>query len=165
MAAYKFLELTEIEANVVKLDSLHAELATIDENLVRNELTALERGEQLARRKQIYEALHPEARKGTAGAVASNKAQGNRCNANETVSFAEDVAKKTGLAPRTIQQDVQIATNLSDEAKAVIRETPLADRKRDLIAISRLPREEQKEAAERRGVGPRGPKTLDNERT
>ena len=46
------------------MDELHAALATIDENLVRQELTILERSEQLSRKKEIYEALHAETKRG-----------------------------------------------------------------------------------------------------
>ncbi|MBI5545842.1 MAG: ParB N-terminal domain-containing protein [Deltaproteobacteria bacterium] len=63
-AACTALGWTEIPACVLDLDALHLELAELDENLIRNELTALERGEQLARREEIYETLHPETRHG-----------------------------------------------------------------------------------------------------
>lgn len=95
-----------IEASVVTLGELDAELAQIDENLIRNELTALERGEHLARRKAIYEALHPQTKQGVAGAV---KRWGD--DATETVSFASDAATKTGLTERSIRGDVQLATD------------------------------------------------------
>ncbi len=50
----------EIAAIVTDDDDLHAELAMIDENLVRTELSPAERAQQTARRKAIYLALHPE---------------------------------------------------------------------------------------------------------
>ena len=68
MAGYHRLEAcrelgwTSIPAVIVEFDDLHAEIAEIDENLVRNELTALERSEQFRRRKDVYEAIHPERR-------------------------------------------------------------------------------------------------------
>jgi len=130
LEACKRLGWETIPAMVVSLGDLQAELAEIDENLIRNELTALERAEHLARRKEIYEALHPETKRGVAGAEA-------RWHASETVSFASDTAAKTGLTPRTIQQDVQIATRIIPEVRDMIRDTPLADSKRDLLALAR----------------------------
>lgn len=55
-----------------------------------------------------------------------NKALGY--NVNETVSptFAADTAAKTGLTPRTIQQEVQIATKIAPDVRDAIRGTPLA---------------------------------------
>ncbi len=57
---------TTISALVVTLSQLDAELAEIDENLCRTQLTVLERSEQTVRRKQIYEARHPQAKHGGA---------------------------------------------------------------------------------------------------
>ena len=39
---------------MVELYDLDLELAEIDENLIREDLTVLERGEQLSRRKYVY---------------------------------------------------------------------------------------------------------------
>jgi ParB family transcriptional regulator, chromosome partitioning protein len=57
----------EIPATVVPLSAIDAELAEIDENLCRTELTVLERGEHLARRKALYLARHPETKVGAKG--------------------------------------------------------------------------------------------------
>jgi ParB-like chromosome segregation protein Spo0J len=53
LAAFKMPGRVEIPAFVKLLGGLRAELAEIDENLVRLELMVLERGEQLARRNAI----------------------------------------------------------------------------------------------------------------
>jgi ParB/RepB/Spo0J family partition protein len=59
LMACKRLGWSEIPAVVLKMDDLHAELATIDENLVRQELTLLERSEQLSRKKETdFSVLH-----------------------------------------------------------------------------------------------------------
>jgi len=106
---------------MISLDGLRAELAEIDENLIRNELTQLERAEHLARRKEIYEALYPEAK------AEERRKQGLKQYRGETVSpredtpaFTSDTAAKTGLTPRTIRQDVQIATRIIPEVRDMI---------------------------------------------
>ncbi len=63
LEAYKVLGYEDIEANTI--DCLQQELAEIDENLIRNVLTAFVFDLQLARRKEIYESLYPETVKRT----------------------------------------------------------------------------------------------------
>lgn len=148
LEACKRLGWSEIDATIITVNELDAELAEIDENLIRNELTQLERAEALARRKEIYEARHPQVKHGG----APGKAGGGKIPRpkDETVSsFAADTAAKTGLTPRTIQQDVQIATKIAPDVRDAIRDTPLADSKRDLLELARLEPEQQRRVAER----------------
>jgi ParB family chromosome partitioning protein len=136
--AYKRLGWPTIPAIIEEMDDLHAELATIDENLIRQELTALEHAEQLARRKEIYEVLHPETKQG------KGPGRGHReKKRNNFASFADDTASKTGYHPRTIQQAVQIATDLSDGVRERIRALPIAHKTHDLLRLSRLPQKTQ----------------------
>ena len=141
LEACKKLGWTEIPCNVIREDE--AELAEIDENLIRNELTTMERGELLARRKAIYEEQHPETKpvneKGGPG-------RGNKtAEINSAVSFAADTAAKTGLTDRTVRQEIQIANSITPEVKEIIREIPLADRKTDLLQLARMAPEQQRE--------------------
>lgn len=137
---------TEIPVIYRKFSSLQAELAEIDENLERCELTALERGELLLRKKDLYEALHPETKKG--GDMAKKSEQ--RANSHETKSppsFAVAAAEKLGRDKATVLRDVQIARDLTDEAKRVVRDTPVANAPTKLIAIARMAPGEQVAAA------------------
>jgi len=68
----------------------------IDENLMRVELTELERADHLARRKDIYIARHPETRH---GGDRSSRQNGDLA---ATDRFTADTEKKTGLDERTI---------------------------------------------------------------
>lgn len=143
------LNWTTIRAEIVELDDLHAELAEIDENLIRNEGTELERSEEFKRRKEIYEALHPETKQGSAQAKGMNQAIGN--NVSETISptFAQDTAAKTEKSKRTIEQSVQIANAISEDVKAKIADhDEIADSKTELLALARLDVATQLEAAE-----------------
>ncbi len=143
LEACKLLGWAEIPANVVTLDATDAELAEIDENLVRHELSVLERGEYLTRRKQLYELKYPETRKGVAGGKAR---QGT---ATEIISFAEDAAVKMDVTPRTIRQEVQIAESIPLDVRDLIRDTWLAESKTELIRFSQLEISQQRYIAGR----------------
>ncbi len=63
--AFELLNREEIPYNTIEAqDSLRIELAEIDENLIRNDLHYTDRGDQLNRRKKIYEELYPQVKHG-----------------------------------------------------------------------------------------------------
>ena len=132
-----------ISATVLPLSKVEANLASLDENLARHELTVLERGEMLAQRKRLYEALHPESRRGVAGARA------RAGSASEIISFAAEVSRKTHLSPRTVQHEVQIAQAIPKDVRKMIRGSRLEDHKVELLRLARLPHDEQREVARR----------------
>jgi len=66
------------------------------------------------------------------------------------VSFAEDTAAKTGKSKRTVEQLVQISKNITPNVKEIIRDTPVANSKRDLLALSRIKDPEKQEQTARR---------------
>ena len=94
LEAVKLLGWTEVECTITDLEGLSAELAELDENFARANLSPLEMGDLLKRRKDIYEELYPETKAGTAQAIGMNKAKGNNvdCNLQSTrKSFIEDM--------------------------------------------------------------------------
>jgi ParB family transcriptional regulator, chromosome partitioning protein len=58
-------------------------------------------------------------------------------------SFLEDASKKTGQHRATIKRDIQIATNILEDVRDQLRETPLADNKTDLLKLAWMEKEEQ----------------------
>ena len=77
LEAVKALGWTDVECTVSSLEGLQAELAEIDENFIRNDLSPVEYGDLLLRRKAIYESLYPEARNG--GDRKSEKIRSAKC--------------------------------------------------------------------------------------
>jgi ParB family chromosome partitioning protein len=149
LLACRSLGWTTIDAIVLGGDDLLVELSEIDENLIRNELSYLERAEHLARRKEIYEALHPEAKAGYRRAMGMHVSLGHNVDAtvaSTLTPFTNDTAAQTGLSRSTIQHDVQIATQIAPDVRDVIRDTPLADSKRDLLALASVAPEQQRAA-------------------
>jgi len=67
-------------------------------------LTILERGEHFLRRKEIYEARHPEAKRGQYGGGRDGVGTKRRTE-SETISFSADTAAKLDVSPRTVQQE------------------------------------------------------------
>lgn len=121
LAACERLGLADIECIVVSDDDLHSELAMIDENLCRNELSPAERAQQTARRKVIYEEMHPETKAGAAGAEA-------RWNATDNLSiasFAVETAKATGKDERTVRRDAERGSKVIPEVIDMITGTRL----------------------------------------
>ena len=152
LEAAKLLGWTEIECTVSGLKGLQAELAEIDENFVRAELSPMDYGDLLLRRKEIYEALHPETKAGIAQAAGMNRAVGNNVTDKMSAtlkSFVDDTAEKLGVDPRTVRRDIQTAKNLTPEAKNIIRDADAKITKKDALNLSRLAPEQQTEAASR----------------
>lgn len=135
LEACKSLGFRRIEVNTLDIDPLMAELAEIDENLIRNNLNALQEGLQLARRKAIYEQLHPETRHG--GDRKSEEAKSSGNNFHLIPSFAEDTAAKTGKTDRTIRNKTRIGEALADVAMDLIG-TPIEDSQKDLLSLASM---------------------------
>lgn len=145
LEAAKMLGWTEIECTVCEVDGLLAELAEIDENMVRTNLSPIEFGDLLLKRKQIYETLHPETRQGMRNGQTSKN---DNLSVLETRSFTQDTADKLGVSPRTVERQVQIAKNLTPEAKEIIQSSGRKITKENALKLSRLEPEQQQEAAQ-----------------
>ena len=157
LEAAKRLGWTEIECSVSDMDALHTELAEIDENYVRANLTPLESSKLLLRRKEIYETLHPETKAGVAqGEGMKRAAQGGGLADNlsaRTKPFAEDTADKLGVDARTVRRQVKIAKDLTPEAQSIIEDSGERVTQQNLSKLCRLDPEQQKEAAEQLVTG------------
>ena len=158
LEAVKLLGWTEIECTVSDADGLQAELAEIDENFVRAGLSHRELGDLLLRRKELYEAIHPETRQGQRNGQTAKNANSSLLEAK---SFSQDTADKLGVSKRTVEQLVQTARDLTPEAKKIIREADTKITKGAALKISRLPPDQQAEAAAVLTIAPPAKKKLD----
>jgi hypothetical protein len=146
--------------------------ATLDENIVRHELTELERAEMEARRREIYETLYPLTRRGVVSHVrhgAQSRVKGvesDDVDQTETVSvryesgalnpegetvptYIQYAAEREGVTDRTVRNRLRIAEKLHPEVRDYIRGTPLADDQRGLLRLTRLEDPEMQLAAAR----------------
>lgn len=147
LEAAKKLGWTEVECRISDMDVLHTELAEIDENVIRTGLSDLELSELLARRKKIYETLHPATIARNLPGHASNYESSSDKLTGEEKPFSQDTAEKMGVSPRTVERHVQIGENLMPEAKEILYGTNKKITKQNLMKLSRLEPEHQTEAA------------------
>lgn len=101
---------TEAPVMVVDKNALERELVSIDENLVRKDLTKIEVESHLRRAKVIYQELHPEpeavetsASQSAEGSLTEEKVKKEILPAEK---FLTMVSEKTGLSPRQIHQAI-----------------------------------------------------------
>lgn len=141
LEACKSLGWDEVKVVVLKGDDVSVELAEIDENLMRNELTVLERGEHHNRRKALLEAK---------GVVRSSKKPLYSARGAVKPHYTETISEKISQSSRKVREEMQIATRLDDAAKAVVEGTELSDKKKALLSITKTkdPKEQERLAKE-----------------
>ncbi|GBR09398.1 ParB/RepB/Spo0J family partition protein [Gluconobacter frateurii] len=129
-------------ASVVKATETEAQLLEIDENLIRRELTPLDRATFLARRKAVYEELHPETKQG-----GDRKSDQNAELCGLIPAFSEATAEKLGLSRRTIETAVQLHGLIVDDVRKTISGTWLAASGAQLMALGKLTPDQQRKVA------------------
>ena len=86
--------------------------------------------------------LHPETRQGMRNGQTVKHA---KLASLETKSFAQDTAEKTGMSKRTVSRLLQIANNMTQDAKRIVQASDIPQD--TALKISRLPSDQQAEAA------------------
>lgn len=120
----------------------HAELAEIDENLIRRKLGPAQEAEAVARRKAIYEELLPETK---AEAFKGNRHTGSL--ASDNLSFASATAAATGKTERTVERVAARGRALGGALKDIAGTS--LDKGAELDALAKLPRGERDALVER----------------
>ena len=146
-----------IPAVITDADELHRQLAEVDENLCGTTLSPAEGALFTQRRKDIYEALHPETRQ---GGDRGNQHTGGKPTRQvgdlpSADRFTADTAARTGQSERKVQRDAQRGESVAPEILEEIRGTDL-DKGVVIDALAKAPRDEQRAklaqiAAERSG--------------
>jgi ParB family transcriptional regulator, chromosome partitioning protein len=142
LTACKLLGLEKIEYTIVTCeDEDHARLAEIDENLIRNELEALERNELWLERDKILERMGLRAQSGE-----NQYTKKGRESISPPAKTTEELAQGAGYNKRTYQLGKQIAKNIDPEVKEVIKTTPVRKSHSALLKIARAGSKEREEA-------------------
>jgi ParB family chromosome partitioning protein len=144
VAAAEVAGLETLDAFVTEATDDEATLAEIDENLMRRELSPLDRAVFLAARKDVYERLNPTAAHGKA---KKNKGKEKTTSLSSfPLAFAQATATRLGLDPRSIQRAIARAAIPAD-VRAMIAGTPVAQSGAELDKLARLPLATQRKVA------------------
>lgn len=144
---------TEAPVLVVDRGELENELVSIDENLVRKDLSKIEIEAHLRRAREIYQELHPTIENDSEDVSLKND-ESSEDNEEDKVEkeilpaqeFLEMVSQKTGLSPRQIHQAIE----RDEKASVSVKEA----RKKGKLSLSqtneivKLPKEAQDQALE-----------------
>jgi len=133
----------KIPCHIVTDDDLRAELAMIDENLIRASLSPVDLVSAITRRKKIYEELHPESVAGRRRANAANAKMGRKVQDKDTPPFSKRVAELIGISQRTAQQYAALGSALHPDVESVVRDHPVLNSRTFLELVRLVPRDEQ----------------------
>lgn len=142
------LNLGRTEAPVIVVDGgeLERELVSIDENLVRKDLTKMEVEVHLRRAKEIYEALNPEPEIVTPTEAAAENTEEVKKEVLPAEKFLVMVSEKTGLSPKQIHEAINRDENSSESVKMARKNGELSVSQTNEIV--KLKKEDQEEAIE-----------------
>jgi ParB family chromosome partitioning protein len=138
LAAARRLGWEAVPAFVMEPEGIPAALWEIDENLIRVELTRLEKDQHLLRRKEIFDA----GRQLDTG--RSSPGVGGR----GITGFASDTEAETGMSKRSINEALYRASHISQAVQDQLMGQPVADSAVELNALSRLDEAQQEAAVE-----------------
>ncbi len=139
LEACRRLKMKSIQCRVMNTDDKKvrtwAMLTEIDENLVRRNLSSSQRAMLIAKRKTLYETMHPATKHGATGRGRNRDAK------SAPLSFAADTAAKTGKSKRLIEVDAQRGKTLGDDLGRVVGTS--LDKGTELDALAQMIPEER----------------------
>jgi ParB-like chromosome segregation protein Spo0J len=140
LEAIKKLGWEEIDCIFVDMDNLDRQLWEIDENLIRADLTDLQRAQHTARRAEVVKQkveLDKLAKTEPDPSQNANKGQGE---------FVAETAKKTGKSEKTVRRDKSRGEKIPEDVQKDLAGTKIEDSGVQLDALARASPDEQREA-------------------
>jgi ParB family transcriptional regulator, chromosome partitioning protein len=127
LAAVRLLGLPSIAAIPFDGTELQAELVEIEENLIRRELSEMDRATFLARHKAVWLALYPEAKQGGDRRRRSKSQDGTLIGHPLSERFSDVAAKKLGISRTSVFRAIRRHEALPVAVRDRIASTWIAD--------------------------------------
>ncbi|MBT4791528.1 MAG: ParB N-terminal domain-containing protein [Halobacteriovoraceae bacterium] len=116
--AMKELGYTKVLAVRVNKNEMEQELISIDENLVRKDLTNIELEQSLSRGKELYETLYPDVKRFKDEVISTIiKEEIDNETPNDKKSFLDITSEKTGLSKKVIKSAIDREERASKKVK------------------------------------------------
>lgn len=145
LTAARKLGWPEIDATETTGDAEARRLAQIDENLVKQDMTELERANLLKERKQIFDAKAGQTGGGKSPAKLTD---GRKAGPQHAKGFDQSTADATGMDKSTIRKLRQRAEKLPADVQDSIKGTEIADSGVELDALAAVTPAKQRKAVE-----------------
>lgn len=132
-----------IRAEVVDAEDTEARLMEVDENLFRAELEPLDRAMFIGERVKLFAAAHPEVSQGGDKKSIDFKGKNQNPVAGQPPrmlmsELLAETEKRQGIGRTQIYRATRIHTHLCDEAREMVRGTPIAAREGELYQLTTL---------------------------
>ena len=131
----------ELPVKVWHCTNDQAELMEIDDNIGGAGMNALDTAVFLARRKAVYERMHPEA---AAGVFKGNQHTGNLVG--DIMSFTTSTAEQFNLSKRHVERLIKVGAALADADINALRRAPKPVTLTDLITLAKVGEPAEREA-------------------
>lgn len=146
LAAHKLLGCVEINGFIVKGSADEKDLDQALENLVRSELTKLERAQSVWRVKQIFQLNNPNRKHG------GGRKAGEYQNP-DSGTWYEAIAVRSGWGKSVLEESAKIGKKIDRQAADLLWGTDVADNQRELLSLVEYGREVQRDIAARISSG------------
>lgn len=125
----------EIDAIVVAVDAVEAQLVEISENLYRNELNPLDRALFVMKYRELWEDKHGKV---TRGGDRKSKGHDGPLIFTPGRELSKEVQERLGFGERTYKRVSSIGQNLRPELRQAVRGTPAENDQSKLLKLAKL---------------------------
>lgn len=160
LRATELAGLKTIDAAVVKADMAEGQMVEIEENIFRNDLSALDRAIFVQKYRELWEEKNGEIRRGNPDLANSD----NLTELDEDSAqgqFFLRVSERMGLSRRGVERAQFIGKRLSPDLRSRLRGTAVADNQSQLLKLARLEGDRQRLVATALDQGHELPEALD----
>lgn len=139
----------QIDAAVIKADKDEAVLIEVCENLIRNDLSALDRAIFVQTYRDVWESKNGTIKRGPRGAtiISDNMSLIDTLETEASRGFSTICAEKLGVSKRAIERARRIAQRLTPAVRKSVQGSTIADNQNQLLALAKLDPDEQRKAA------------------